>query len=120
MKTECQNCSGKGWYATGPVDHAVQVQCEWCKGTCVVDVKDSPLCREDFLAAESKSEESAAMVQALETCAMMERLLTIGPNQIHGFVSIATGPYGYSVTGPKYYPTLHQALKHAVEANGKV
>ena len=48
MKTEsddnrpkCEACDGKGWYATGPTDHAVQLQCRFCSGTGVRPVMDA-------------------------------------------------------------------------------
>lgn len=30
---KCKWCDGKGWYATGPTDNAIQLQCHFCYGT---------------------------------------------------------------------------------------
>jgi hypothetical protein len=84
--------------------------------------EDSPLCREDFLTAgpvvECKSDESAAMVHALETCAMIEKLMGGQYNLMldvssKGFTVDRVGINGFG-------PTLHAALKHAVEAKQKL
>lgn len=30
---ECRACDGKGWYATGDIANAIQLQCQHCSGT---------------------------------------------------------------------------------------
>lgn len=29
---KCEACDGKGWYATGPTENAIQLQCQFCYG----------------------------------------------------------------------------------------
>lgn len=38
-RNDCEACDGKGWYATGNTDNAIQLQCQFCYGTGVRPVQ---------------------------------------------------------------------------------
>ena len=42
---KCETCDGKGWFATGETNNPIQLQCQFCLGTGIIEEKiDSEAC----------------------------------------------------------------------------